>query len=157
DARRQRLIAVAEIHPGAGRSGLPRNVLDAIPLAAEGGPLTELAASRDFYASPRLSPDGARLAFLAWDLPDMPWDSAELLVAAVGEAGGLVRAQRIAGGSGGAAFQPEWDRAGDLYYVSDASGWGAIYRWRRGTSRRVAGARGRDLMRPQWVLATRSY
>ena len=45
------------------------------------GQVTELATGRDFYASPRLSPDGKRLAFLAWDLPDMPWDSAALYVA----------------------------------------------------------------------------
>ena len=33
-----------------------------------------LAAGHDFYSSPRISPDGATLALLAWDLPWMPWD-----------------------------------------------------------------------------------
>ena len=40
-----------------------------------------LIEGHDFYASPRLSPDGRRLAFLAWDLPSMPWDAAQLFVA----------------------------------------------------------------------------
>ena len=36
---------------------------------------------RDFYAAPRISPDGTRLAWLSWDLPWMPWDGCELCVA----------------------------------------------------------------------------
>src|SRR5262245_9803863 len=76
DAPRRRLIAVAETHARGARHALPRNALVAIPLSRKGGQVTELAAGRDFYASPRLSPDGRQLAFLVWDLPDMPWDSA---------------------------------------------------------------------------------
>ena len=40
-----------------------------------------IAAGRDFYAAPRISPDGTRLAWLSWDLPWMPWDGCELWVA----------------------------------------------------------------------------
>jgi dipeptidyl aminopeptidase/acylaminoacyl peptidase len=155
DARRDRLLAVAEIHrPDASR---PRNALVAVSLAASRASLIELASGRDFYASPRLSPDGRALAFLSWDLPDMPWDSAALTLARVGDDGALGGNVHIAGGGKGAVFQPQWSGDGDLYYVSDASGWGALYRWRDGKSVRVAGAVGRELMRPQWVFCARSY
>jgi dipeptidyl aminopeptidase/acylaminoacyl peptidase len=166
DGARARLIAVAEMHPTdrAAREATvaaqrrPRNALVAVGLGgAARGRITELAAGRDFYASPRLSSDGRRLAYLSWDLPDMPWDSAAVSVAALADDGALLSPRRVAGGAGSAAFQPEWSAEGDLYYVDDASGFGALYRWREGRSVRVAGARGRDLMRPQWVLASRSY
>ena len=159
DAPRQRLIAVAEIHArqkGA-RHALPRNALVAIALSGKAGQIAELAAGRDFYASPRLSPDGKQLAFLAWDLPDMPWDSAALYVATLGEDGKLGRPKKIAGGDGSAVFQPEWGPDGRLYFVWDQTGWGQLYRWQDNKIVRVHGARGAELARPQWVFGSRSY
>jgi dienelactone hydrolase len=155
DADRRRLIAVAEVHGGS--DGQPRNMLAAIALSGERGQITELATGRDFYAGPRLSPDGLSLAFLAWDLPDMPWDSAALYVAAVHEDGQLGKPRHIAGGADGAAFQPEWGPRGELYFVSDTTGWGCLCRWQNGRTARVHGARGRDLFRPQWVFGMKSY
>lgn len=159
DASRQRLIAVAEMH--AREKGeppaQPRNVLAAVALSGKVGRIMELATGRDFYASPRLSPDATQLAFLAWDLPDMPWDSATLYLARVGEDGTLGRPKKIAGGDGSAVFQPEWGPDGHLYFVSDETGWGQLYRWRDGRTVRVHGARGAELMRPQWVFGARSY
>ena len=159
DAPRQRLIAVAEVHPRdkGQRHALPRNALVAIALSGKAGQITELATGRDFYASPRLSPDGTQLAFLAWDLPDMPWDSATLYLARVGDDGNLGRPKEIAGGDGSAVFQPEWGFEGQLYFVWDETGWGQLYRWQANKIARVHGARGAELARPQWVFGTRSY
>ena len=158
DAGHSRLIAVAEVHSGdEGAHASPRNVLVAIALSGRRGEIAELASGRDFYASPRLSPDGRILAFLAWDLPDMPWDSAALYVADVRKDGSLGRPRRIAGGPGAAAFQPEWGPTGEFYFVSDQTGWGCLYRWRNDRITRVHGKRGADLFRPQWVFGMRSY
>jgi dipeptidyl aminopeptidase/acylaminoacyl peptidase len=152
DRARRRLVAVGERHRGS--QGRPRNLLVTIDLAS--GAVSELAATRDFYASPRLSPDAQKLAFLAWDLPDMPWDSAALYVGTVTAAGGLGRARAIAGGEGGAAFQPTWGGS-SLYVVLDVSGWGQLYSWDGRKLRRLYGARGAELARPQWVFGMRSY
>jgi dipeptidyl aminopeptidase/acylaminoacyl peptidase len=159
DPSRRRLIAVAEMHETGetGSGALPRNALVAIALSGARGEVTELAGGRDFYASPRLSPDGSSLAYLAWDLPDMPWDSAALYVAPVRADGTLGKPRRIAGGSDGAAFQPEWAPSGELYFVCDRTGWGCLYRWHNEKIVRVHGGRGADLFRPQWVFGTRSY
>ncbi len=126
DATRRRLIAVREDHTEPGVE--PTNALVAIDLA-DGTELI-VAAGHDFYASPCLSPDGTRLAWLTWDHPDMPWDGSELWVAEI-DAGGAVGAPRlVAGGRGVSLFQPAWSPAGELHFVSDRSGWWNLYRER---------------------------
>jgi dipeptidyl aminopeptidase/acylaminoacyl peptidase len=160
DPVRARLVAVAETHAPAerGAHALPRNTLVAIALDGAGrGRLTELAAGRDFYASARPSPDGRQLAFLTWDLPDMPWDSAALYVAAIRDDGSLGRPKRIAGGSGSAAFQPEWAPDGCLYFAWDKTGWGCLYRWDGKRVSLVLKAPRTELWRPQFAFALRCF
>src|SRR5471032_3378641 len=79
DRRRQRLISVREQH-GDDPHAQPDNTLCAI---AADGTETILAQGADFYAAPRLSPDGRSLAWLSWDHPRMPWQGTELWLAAV--------------------------------------------------------------------------
>jgi dipeptidyl aminopeptidase/acylaminoacyl peptidase len=156
DALRKRLIAVGETH---GAAHLPQNALWSIPAeeSAPGKGAAIFASGRDFYASPRLSPCGGYLAYLAWDLPDMPWDAARLFVAALAEDGALAAPAAIAGGDGSACFQPEWGADGALYYVSDAEGAGALHRWTPGgEARRIASPEG-DLSMPLWSLNAASY
>jgi dipeptidyl aminopeptidase/acylaminoacyl peptidase len=160
DAARDRLIAVAEVHPPRDQPGahaLPRNVLVSIGLGGKPGAIAEVAAGSDFYASPRLSADGARLAYLAWNLPDMPWDSATLYVANVVDDGNIGEPHRIAGGDGSAVFQPEWGPDGHLYFVCDETGWGCLYRWDGKRVALVQRTRGADLWRAQWVFGMRSF
>ncbi|MFZ1102326.1 MAG: prolyl oligopeptidase family serine peptidase [Hyphomicrobiaceae bacterium] len=164
DATRERLIGVAETHVPPERGGahsLPANTLVAVALGgAERGRVRELAAGRDFYASARVSPDGASLAFIAWDLPDMPWDSAALYVARVRNDGSLGRPSRIAGGKGGkgsAVFQPEWGPDGHLYFAWDESGWGSLYRWNGERVSLVLKVPRTELWRPQFAFALRCF
>ena len=135
-----------------------------IALSGKAGQIGELATGRDFYASPRLSPDGTQLAFLAWDLPDMPWDSATLYLARVGDDGRLGRPKKIAGGDGSAVFQPEWGPDGQLYFVWDETGWGQLYRWQDGKhrarprrARRGAGAAAMGIRLAQLCAAPRRH
>jgi hypothetical protein len=84
-----------------------------------------IAGGHDFFASPRLSLDGRRLAWLAWDHPNMPWNGTILYVATLDENGAIFgAARRIAGGPAESIFQPEWSPDGsDIVFVSDRSGW----------------------------------
>ncbi len=143
DHARGRLICVAEDHRRAGREA--ENLL--VSVSTRGRESATVHRGFDFYASPRLSPDGKRLAWVCWNHPDMPWDATELWVADVGADGALTSPRRIAGGvpsptsgsgsasgAGAAAggisvLQPAWGPDGALYCVSDVSGWWNLYRW----------------------------
>ena len=94
---------------------------------AEGGRV--VAEGHDFYAAPRLSPDGTQLAWLSWNHPDMPWDGCELWLADVDDAGRLHGARRLAGSRDEAVQQPQWSPDGRLHFISDRSGWWNLYRW----------------------------
>jgi dipeptidyl aminopeptidase/acylaminoacyl peptidase len=161
DDARDRLIGVAETHAQGGRAGAhspPANTLVAIALGGgQRGRVTELATGRDFYASPRVSPDGTELAFLAWNLPDMPWDSASLLLARIRDDGDLGRPRRIAGGNGSATVQPEWGPDGNLYFAWDETGWGCLYRWDGQRVRLIHKAPRAELWRSHWVFGMRAF
>ena len=121
-----RLIAVQEDHRVGDQEAINRLV--ALDLGGTMAP-TVLASGYDFYATPRLSPNGRQLAWLCWNHPNMPWNSNELWIADVGSDGALRQAHKIAGGEGESLCQPTWSAAGELYVVSDRTGWWNIYKF----------------------------
>lgn len=153
DRRRDRIICVQEDHTVAGRK--PVNTL--VSLKLEGDKSGQvLVSGNDFYSSPRLSPDGSRLAWLTWNHPNMPWDGTELWIGDLRADGSLRRLERVAGGIDESIFQPEWSPDGILHLVSDRSGWWNLYRWRNGqieTLRKMQA----DFGKPQWVFGMSTY
>ncbi len=108
----------------------PENRLVAIELVASVRPaaveaLSEprvVASGHDFYASPAFAPDGERLAFLAWDHPNMPWNGTLLEVVQWGEDGPGSAPRWVAGSPSESLFQPRFAKDGSLFVVSDRSG-----------------------------------
>jgi dipeptidyl aminopeptidase/acylaminoacyl peptidase len=116
-----------------------------------------IVGGRDFYATPRIAPDGTRLAWSTWDLPWMPWDGSELWVGDLGPDGSVSGAHRVAGELAvESIFQPSWSPAGDLHFVSDRTGWWNLYRLRDGI---VEGLwpREAEFGEPQWVFGLSRY
>ncbi|MER7054386.1 prolyl oligopeptidase family serine peptidase [Streptomyces sp. NPDC000351] len=123
---------VLEEYTGDG-PGDVRRVLAAVPLdgsaADDRDAVRELTGDRHrFVTGPRLSPDGRRAAWLAWDHPRMPWDGTELIVAEVGPEGTFRDARTVAGGPEESIAQADWAPDGALLYASDRTGWWNLYR-----------------------------
>ena len=68
------MLAVRETHTGNAVS----RALVLVPLdgsaADDDAQVTVVNDQHHFYAHPRLSPDGTRVSYIAWDHPQMPWD-----------------------------------------------------------------------------------
>ncbi|MEL6160692.1 MAG: S9 family peptidase [Cyanobacteria bacterium J06623_5] len=151
DEPHQRLICVMEDHR---QPGEPVNSIATVSLAGE--PPAVLASGNDFYASPRLSPDGTALAWITWNHPQMPWDGTELWLASINEDGSLSRPRKLVGNEKESVCQPCWSPSGTLHFISDATGWWNLYRWE--------GERGEPLFPieaefagPQWNFGQSSY
>jgi dipeptidyl aminopeptidase/acylaminoacyl peptidase len=149
-------IGVRERHAESDRSADVVNELVAL-LTDGSSESVVIAGGRDFYSNPRISPDGSRLCFLAWDLPWMPWDGCELYVADLTADGRLGPIERVAGAVGEEAiWQPEWSPAGDLVFASDRSGWWNLERV-RDRERSVVLSAGAEFGFPAWVFGSRSF
>ena len=130
------IVCVREDHGPSGDAKPSEVVNEVVALALDGsGAMRVLASGRDFYAHPRISPDGAHVAYVAWDHPSMPWDFTELRVTpfsdeASGASASTDTHTLIAGGDGDTSvLQPAWHpQSGALYFISDASGYYNLYR-----------------------------
>ena len=106
---------VRENHEGPGEA-----VTEIVDIATG----STVASGADFYAAPRLSPDGTRLAWISWNHPRMSWDGTELWVANPDGSD----ASLVAGGDDVSVISPRWSPDGVLHWASDESGWWNLYR-----------------------------
>ncbi len=118
-------------------NGQDRQTLVAVDLDGQSLPIT-IAEGADFYSSPRLSPDGSKLAYICWMYPSMPWEGTELYVLDLDEDGRPLSSRKVAGMPAEAidpdlnpvlqramafsdecVLDPRWSPEGVLYFVSD--------------------------------------
>lgn len=152
DERRQRLVCVCEDH--AAGDPTPLNTLAAVSI--RGGRIATLAQGHDFYSSASLSPDGGRLAWLAWNQPQMPWDGCELWLAELDAAGIPKHARCIGGGPQESVFQPQFSPQGVLYFIGDHDGFWNLYRYEDG-GRHAVTRDHTDYGFAQWNFGMSSY
>ena len=153
DRRRNLLFCVREDHTAPGEAV---NTLAIIKCDGDEHGGEVIVSGNNFYSSPRLSPDGNKLAWLTWNHPNMPWDGTELWVGEVNPDGSLGRTERVAGGLAESIFQPEWSPDGLLYFVSDRTGWWNLYRWREGRVEPLCPLEA-EFGQPQWVFSMSTY
>ncbi|MEE9415163.1 MAG: prolyl oligopeptidase family serine peptidase, partial [Acidimicrobiales bacterium] len=148
------LVAVGETHsPDLAE---PRNEL--VGVATDGSlNTTVLVTGADFYGSPRVSPDGSKLAWVQWEHPNMAWDDTELWVgdlASSGESVLVTNPRLVAGGVGEAIVQPEWSPDGRLHFLSDRSDLWQLYV--EGEVQPVLSVDG-EIGYPPWVFGLSRY
>jgi dipeptidyl aminopeptidase/acylaminoacyl peptidase len=158
DARRGRILAVREDHSGSGQAV---NTLVSIPLdgagAADAGAIDVLVAGSDFFSSPRLAPDGTRLAWLRWDHPNLPWDGVECVVAAVGADGRPGSPLVVAGDPSTWTSQPRWAPDGALIVASEPGGWMGLHRWDGALLAPLTDGIAAEFAGPDWVFGLSTH
>lgn len=92
----------------------------------------KIVVGADFYMQPCWNPDSSRLAWIAWDHPNMPWDQTRLETATVTAADNrgvkLGSIEVWVSDNDAAVQQPLFSPDGRyLAYISDKSGFGHIY------------------------------
>ena len=152
DAQRQRVLCVREDHRAEGEA---INQLVAIALTGEAEG-TVLFGLSDFVSSPRLSPDGTKLAWVSWSHPNMPWDATELWVAEIALDGTLRNEMRLDPDRKQSFVEPRWGQDGTLYFASDRTGWWNLYAW-DGSNTRALYPLAAEFSWPAWQFNLRSY
>ncbi|BBN00021.1 hypothetical protein MPTK1_1g25790 [Marchantia polymorpha subsp. ruderalis] len=120
-----------------------------------------LLSGNDFYAYPRLSPDGKKISWMEWSHPNMPWDRASIWVGDISSHGDVVNRTCVAGGDEEimeAPSEPRWSPEGDLYFVSDrGSGWWNLYRWGIDTKVEALYPLEAEFTRPLWNFGNTNF
>ncbi len=155
DSARRRVLAVREDHRDRPPTN-PEAAIVALPLDGD-APEIVLVKGPDFLSSPRLSPDGRNLAWIAWDHPDMPWDRTRLYCAALAGDGALEAPELIAGAEPEEAIvQPAWSAQNILHFSSDRSGWWNLYAREGGRDLPLCPIEA-EIGGPHWVFRQRYY
>jgi dipeptidyl aminopeptidase/acylaminoacyl peptidase len=145
------LVCVREQEAAGGEV---RNAIVRLDTAA-GGPGEVVFGDSDFVAFPRPSPDGRHLAFIAWDHPNMPWDTTRLMVADL-TANGIANLRTVAGGRDESILEPQWGEGGDLFFLSDRTDFWNLYRLKDGVVQAVT-SRAAEFGAPLWTLGQANY
>ncbi len=153
DEARNRLISVREDHSNPDQEAV--NTLVSIDL--DSGDQRLMVSGNNFYAAPRIAPDGTKLSWLTWNHPNMPWDGSELWVGSIAAGEAVSDAHRVAGGQTESIFQPEWSPDGTLYFVSDRTGWWNIYRLRGESEDEILVEMEAEFGTPAWVFGMSTY
>ena len=135
----------------------------AITDAAGGTWPQQLVAGDDFYMQPCWHPAGDRIAWIAWNHPQMPWDGTTLKIGTLlkGE-GGLPTLGEVTPVTGdehtavfGAQFSPDGRY---LAYVSDPEGWWQLYVYdlESGEHKMLTGGEAEHGV-PAWVQGLRTF
>ena len=150
DQQGDRLIAVTEIH----RDGQhPMNALAAVTIGT--GQATIVHQGHDFYASPKVSPSGREILFVAWDHPNMPWDGTQLVRATL-DSTGIGATTLVAGGAAESVLQPNWLCDESALYLSDVTGFWNLHRMDAGGTSAVL-AEDAEYAGPPWQFGARDY
>ena len=132
------IVCVRERHEG----GEVHNELVSFPADGSAEPAI-IQSGHDFYMAPRFDPAGKRLAWLAWDHPNMPWDGTYL----------YVDGDVVAGALDESVIDPQWSPDGVLHWCSDRDGWWNLYR----EGEQLTHFDDREIGWPAWVFGITRY
>lgn len=126
---------------------------------------TIIAKGNDFYSSPRVSPDGKKLAWITWVHNNMPWDDTQLFVSDIEIQGDKIvvkGSKQVAGDKGLNLMEPRWTANGNLLVIADKEGWWNLHMVENLSSssptlKCLRKDKQNELGSPCWHLGYRSY
>ena len=124
-----------------GRGGAERARL--VPGRRLGGADDHPVRPRLLHGSAVRSRQATRLAWLAWDHPNMPWDGTYL----------YVDGDVVAGAADESVIDPRWSPDGVLHWCSDRDGWWNLYR----DGEQLTRFDDREIGGPAWVFGITRY
>jgi len=113
-----------------------------------------LDATSHFYAHLALSPDQKQLAWISWEHPQMPWDGTELRIAKIDESANLIDQKVCAGSTSEAVNSPVWSTDGNLYFISDVSGFWNVWELDSKHAKRQLISESAEWAHPMWTVGT---
>lgn len=113
-----------------------------------------IASGYDFYASPVVSFDSKKIAWICWNQPNMPWDETELYIANISDKKGLDEVKLI--DSSASIIEPQFSKKGVLHFLSDRSGFWNLYTYENEASHPVYPV-DFEIGGPQWVFGLHDY
>lgn len=115
------------------------------------GKITPLHQGHDFYAYPTLNQNKTKLAWITWDHPNMPWDKTQLWTADFHN-NQLTNVTLLNDNHNESLIQPRWSPSGQLYFITDRSGWWNLHNLKGPVYPQKA-----DFGKPLWMLGTYSW
>ena len=113
-----------------------------------------LVSGPDFVAAPRLSPDGATLAWVQWNHPSMPWDDTQLR----GPRPRVTARRRWwPAGRGSRSWSHAANRTARCWFLSDRTDWWNLYRWTPGSDIETVVRVEAEIGVPAWVFGSARY
>ncbi|KAL5009062.1 hypothetical protein ScPMuIL_014643 [Solemya velum] len=161
-AKMGKIYCVREDHVGVetGQTKEAVNTIVAVDVAS--GDQNVLSSGADFYSSPRVSPDGKKIAWVQWYHPNMPWDITELWVADLEDSGAAIKegtAKMIAGGGDEliSVMHPSWTPDNELLYISDKTEWWNLYHLTSTGEHVNVLPKDHEIGSPHWVFGNLPY
>ncbi|KAJ3772596.1 Alpha/Beta hydrolase protein [Lentinula raphanica] len=131
------LVSILEDHT----NDTPSTVVNTLVIIdAEAKTFTPLVSGADFYALPKFSPDGTKLAWQQWNHPNMPWDNSQVFLADVSLADdkkSLTLSNTTAIAKEGSNGFLAWANENKLVWMCDVSGF--TNPWKYDVSTKEAG------------------
>ena len=154
----QWFVAVRERHDGGKDGSEQHSVINEIVAISTDGQGTELVLvdGHDFYSSPRFGL-GGQLVCVAWNNPNMPWDSTELILVEPqwldGDPDPVRRSLLAEHGEPESIVLPGWTTNGRLLAVSDRSNWWNLFEIDTASGSAVPVIQGEfEIATPGWVF-----
>lgn len=87
-----------------------------------------VASGADFYYAPVFNDSGTKLAWLEWNHPDLPFDSAKLYTADWDVNGSISSVKYITGKNDESVAEPRWGPDGSLFFCKEETDFRQLFR-----------------------------